>query len=187
MPLSTAAMGRMPLPLESLAAWPAINGLVLAVRSTGFALNEVVVSLLDRPGAAAVLRRFVRRLALGTGLVLLTLAATPLGGVWFGHVAGLTGAPLVLAIAGLWFALPVPSSTAFQSFHQGAIVHGRATRHVTESVLVLLGTIATVLAVGIAWGRAPGLHVALAASALGNLAQLTWLARRSKAVLARGF
>ncbi len=187
MPLSTAAMGRMPLPLESLAAWPAINGLVLAVRSTGFALNEVVVSLLDRPGAAAVLFRFVRRLAISTGLVLLVLAATPLGGVWFGVVAGLTGAPLVLAIAGLWFALPIPGSTAFQSFHQGAIVHGRATRHVTESVLVLLGTITVGLGVGIALGRVPGLHVALAASALGNLAQLAWLARRSKQVLARGF
>jgi hypothetical protein len=184
MPLSTAAMGRMPLPLESLAAWPAINGLVLAVRSTGFALNEVVVSLLDRPGAAIVLRRFVRRLALGTGLILLALAATPLGGLWFGHVAGLVGAPAALALAGLWFALPIPSSTAFQSFHQGAIVHGRATRHVTESVLVMLGTITAVLAAGIVFGRIPGLHVALTAAALGNLAQLTWLARRSRAVLA---
>jgi len=185
MPLSTAAMGRMPSPLESLAAWPAINGLVLAVRSTGFALNEVVVSLLDRPGAAAVLQRFARHVAMTTGLLLLALAATPLGALWIGGVSGLTGVPAALAITGLWFALPIPASTAFQSFHQGAIVHGRATRHVTESVIILLGTILVVLGAGIAFGRMPGLHVALAAAALGNLAQLAWLARRSRDVLAR--
>ncbi len=186
MPMSTAAMGRMPSPLESLAAWPAINGLVLAVRSTGFALNEVVVSLLDRPGAAAALQRFARHVALTTGTLLLALAATPLGGLWFSDVSGLTGLPAALAISGLWFALPIPASTAFQSFHQGAIVHGRATRHVTESVVILLATIAAVLGAGIAFGRLPGLHVALAAAALGNLAQLGWLAYRSRDVLARG-
>ncbi len=177
MPLAAAAMGRMPRPLESLAAWPALNGLVLSVRSTGFALNEVVVSLLDRPGAAPALRRFAGRLGLATSLLLLVLAATPLGGAWFAGVAGLAPPLVLLAATSLWIALPIPGATALQSFHQGAIVHARATRYVTESVLVLLATTGTVLALGVAWGGAPGLYVAMVAASLGNLAQLRWLER----------
>jgi hypothetical protein len=179
MPLAAAAMGRMPHALESLAAWPAINGLVLSVRSTGFALNEVVVSLLDRPSAARALERFAQRLGVVTSLLLLTFAATPLGGAWFDHVAGLTPALVGLATASLWFALPIPGATAYQSLYQGTIVHGRATRHVTESVAILLAGTALVLAAGIAWGGVAGLLVAMAAAAVGNLAQLAWLARRA--------
>jgi hypothetical protein len=179
MPVAAAAMGRMPHPLESLAAWPAVNGLVLSVRSTGFALNEVVVSLLDRPGAAAALRRFAVRLGTATSLLLLVLAVTPLGAAWFGAVAGLAPALAALAVPALWFALPIPGATALQSLHQGTLVHAHATRHVTESVAVLLVTTAAVLAVGIAWDDPPGLWMAMAA-ACGNLAQLGWLARRAR-------
>jgi hypothetical protein len=180
MPVAAAAMGRMPHPLESLAAWPAVNGLVLSVRSTGFALNEVVVSLLDRPGAAAALRRFALRLGAATSLLLLVLAATPLGAAWFGAVAGLEPVLAALAVPALWFALPIPGATALQSLHQGTIVHAHATRHVTESVAILLVTTAAVLGVGIAWGGPPGLWVAMAAAGGGNLAQMAWLARRAR-------
>lgn len=183
MPLAAAAMGRMPRPLESLAAWPALNGLVLAVRSTGFALNEVVVALLDRPGAWAALARFARGLGAATTLVLAAFALTPLGGLWFGQVAGLPAGLVALATAALWFALPIPGATALQSLHQGAIVHGRATRHITESVAILLAATAAVLALGVAWGGAPGLPVAMAAAAAGNLCQLAWLRRRMLSVV----
>jgi hypothetical protein len=186
MPLAAAAMGRMPRPLESLAAWPALNGLVLVVRSTGFALNEVVVALLDRPGAAAALGRFARRLGAATSVLLLALAATPLGGLWFAHVAGLPTALGALAAGALWLALPIPAATALQSLYQGSIVHARATRHVTESVAILLVATAVVLALGIAWQGVPGLYVAMAAAAVGNLAQLGWLMRRARSIATPG-
>jgi hypothetical protein len=63
MPMSAATMSRMALPLDSLATWPVVSGLVFTLRSTGFALNEVVVSLLDRPAAVAALKTFTWRLA----------------------------------------------------------------------------------------------------------------------------
>src|SRR5262249_22378731 len=47
LPLSSAAMSRMPNALESLAAWPVLSGSTFTVRSLGFAYNEVVVSLMD--------------------------------------------------------------------------------------------------------------------------------------------
>ena len=179
MPLAAAAMGRMPRPLESLAAWPAVNGLVLTVRATGFALNEVVVSLLDRPGAADALLRFARQLGAATTVLLVLFAATPLGTSWFAGVGGLLPPLAALASVALWFALPIPGATALQSYHQGAIVHAQATRYVTESVVVLLLTTSAVLALGVLWGGWPGLWVAMAGAALGNLAQWAWLRHRS--------
>ena len=83
MPLSSAAMSRMPNALESLAAWPVLSGSTFAVRSLGFAFNEVVVSLMDRARPVPALRRFAWGLSAVLALVLLLGAATPLGGLCF--------------------------------------------------------------------------------------------------------
>ena len=49
-PLGSAAMGRMPEALSSLAVWPVVSGLIFMLRSLGMAYNEVVVTLLEEPG-----------------------------------------------------------------------------------------------------------------------------------------
>lgn len=179
MPMASAGMSRMPRALESLAAWPALNGLVFAMRSGGFALNEVVVAQLERPGAVRALRRFALGLACALSGALLVLAATPLGRLWFERVAALP-APLVpLATVGLWLSFAFPAVSTAQSLWQGTLVHARRTRGVTESVLVFLAIAAAGLAAGAAWGGAPGLWVAAAAMVVGNAAQALWLRRRA--------
>ncbi len=184
MPLTTAAMTRMPRALDSLAAWPVLNGLLFSARSVAFALNEVTVSMLDRPGAGAALRAFTRRLALALSGVLVLFAATPIGALWFGRVSALPPALADLARHGLWLALAVPALTAFQSFYQGVIVHSHETRGVTEAVVVMLLTNALVLFAGIAYGRLPALDVGLIAFTTGALAQYLWLRARAKPALA---
>ena len=47
-PLGAAAMSRMPMALESLAAWPVVGGLSFIMRSFGGAYNEVVVTFIER-------------------------------------------------------------------------------------------------------------------------------------------
>ena len=64
-PIGSAALSRMPRALISLAAWPVVTGLIFMLRSLGIAFNEVVVALLDEPGAAPALRRFTGILAVG--------------------------------------------------------------------------------------------------------------------------
>jgi hypothetical protein len=180
MPLSSAAISRMPRALESLAVWPALTGLVFTLRSVGFALNEVVVSMLERPGAAPALRRFTGILAASTSGILLVLAVTPLGRAWFGHVAGLPPALVALATIGLLFSIPMPGLSAIQSLFQGTLVHEHRTRGVTESVAVLLLVTGAVLAAGVWFGRVTGLYVGLIAFALGNGAQAGWLMARAR-------
>jgi hypothetical protein len=70
--------------------------------------------------------------------------------------------------------------SVWQSFHQGLLVHAHRTRAVTESMLVLLLAHVTALGIGVAWASVPGIQFAALALTLGGLAQIAWLARRSR-------
>lgn len=184
MPLASAAMSRMPSAIESLAAWPVVSGGVFTLRSTGFAMNEVVVSLLDRPRAAAALRRFSLRLALVTSSLLLVTAVSPLGAFWLGRLSALP-APLVpLGLAGVWMGVAFPAVSAMQSWYQGVIVHSRRTRAVTESVALSLGIVVLLLGIGVTMARWSGLPVAMLALLVGNAIQVAWLRYRAGPALA---
>lgn len=182
MPVATAAMTRMPEPLESLAAWPALNGLLLTLRSTGFAFNEVVVALLDREQAQVVLRRFASRLALVLSACMGVAVATPLGDLWFAHVSGLPPDLVSLAGMALWLALALPAMAPFQSLFTGTLVHARRTRAITESVVLQLAAMVGVFAAGVAWQGAPGLWAAVVAWNIGGGVQAGWLWYRSRSL-----
>ncbi len=182
-PIGSAALSRMPLALSSLAAWPVVTGLVFMARGLGIAFNEVVVALLDEPGARPVLRRFTLLLALGTTGVLALAAATPLSEFWFRRVSALTPELADMARLGLWVALPMPALSTLQSWYQGAILHSRRTRGITEAVAVFLITNAAVLSAGVAWGRVTGLYVGLAGMVIATSAQTIWLWLRARPAL----
>lgn len=182
-PLTSAALSRMPEPLGSLAAWPVALGLLFTMRSLGFAYNEVVVALLDRPHALTELRRFARRLAIGTTVTLALIAATPLGTLWLSGLSALPADLTALALVVLWLGVPTPWMNAYQSLYQGAIVHSRATRAITESMVVFLAVTALTLALGVTVGRLPGVWFAAFALVTGNLALVAWLWWRARGTL----
>jgi hypothetical protein len=182
-PIGSAALSRMPQALLSLAVWPVVGGLVFMTRGLGIAFNEVVVALLDEPAARRALRRFTVLLALSATAVLTLIAATPLSRLWFERVSALEPGLADMARLGLWVALPMPALSALQSWYQGALLHSRRTRGITESVGVFLAATAAVLLAGVAWGRITGLYVGLAGMVIGSLAQTVWLWRRARPVL----
>ncbi len=177
-PIGSGAIARMPEALASLAVWPVVNGLVFLLRSPGIALNEVVVSHAERPGASAALARFSRRLSLTVTLVLVAVAATPLAELWFGGVCGLAPHLVELARESLPFALLLPATSVWQSYYQGRLVNEGRTRAVTEAVALYLVVSSLALGVGVAWGRIPGIVTALVSFSLGALAQTVWARRR---------
>lgn len=182
-PTGSASLSRMPMALASLAAWPVVHGLIFMLQSMGIALNEVVVTFLEEPGAAGTLRRFTLALvAITTGLLLL-VAATPLSTWWFGQVSALSPDLTELARTALWLALPMPAMSALQSWFQGAILHSRRTRGITESVIVYLLTVGCILIAGVAWGQVAGLYIGLVAFAAGVTLQTFWLFVRSRAAM----
>jgi hypothetical protein len=184
-PLGAAALSRMPRELESLAVWPVVSGLTFMLRSLGMAYNEVVVALLDEPGSTSSLRRFAALLTTSTTLLLVIIVATPLATIWFGRISALAIPLVALAHAGLWIALPLPGLSVLQSWYQGALVHSRGTRGITEAMGIFLVTSSAVLWAGVTWGQATGLYIGMAALGAGSLAQTAWLWHRSRALMRR--
>jgi hypothetical protein len=181
-PIGSAALSRMPDALTSLAVWPVVTGLIFMVRGLGIAFNEVVVALLDEPGARPALRRFTTLLAAGTTAVLFLLVATPLSRLWFEGVSALSPDLAALARSALWIALPIPALNTFQSWYQGSILHSRKTRGITESVVIYLATSATILIAGVVRGGITGLYVGIAALMISFVTQTAWLAYRARQV-----
>jgi hypothetical protein len=185
MPLSAAAMSRMPLALESLAIWPALGGIAFTFRSMGFAFNEVVVSQLDVHRPTPALGRFAMFLSIAASGLLALLSFGPLGRVWFSRVSGLEPPLATLAAAAFPLLALTPALSVWQSYWQGALVHSRRTSGVTESMVALLLVTLVVLGAGIAWNRPAGIHFAAAALLAGNAAQAAWLWLRGRHEIAR--
>ena len=182
-PIGSAAISRMPNALSSLAVWPVLSGAVFILRSFGIAFNEVVVAMLGMPGYARLLSRFAARMAMIVSAAHLLLAATPLAGLYFLRVSGLSPELTELARLAFWIALPMGASSVYQSWYQGAILFSRRTRGVPESVVVFFVVIMIVLGIGLLLGNVTGLYVSITALALANIVQAGWLAFRARASL----
>lgn len=181
-PIGSAAISRMPGALESLAVWPVVSGLLFLLRSVGIAYNEVVVALLGEPQAQESLRRFAKILSLSLTAILFLVTATPLAGFWFRGLSGLSPALAHLAQSSLWFALLLPAFSVWQSWYQGSLVYARTTRGVTEAMALSLIVSSAILGAGVLWGQITGLYIAQAAFTLGGLAQMLWLAYRTRRI-----
>jgi hypothetical protein len=183
-PLGSAALSRMPFALASLAAWPVVSGFSFVFRSPGVAYNEVVVALLDEPGAVRRLRRFAWMLGSAVSALILVVVATPLMRLWLRDLSALAPTLVDLSRPAMWLVIPMPLLLPLQSYFQGALVNSRRTRGVTEAIVVFLVVSAIVLVGGVVIGGIPGLHVGLAAFTLSTAAQTGWLWVRSRPVLA---
>jgi len=182
LPMGSAALSRMPQPLESLAAWPVVTGLIFMLRGLGMAYNEVVVALLDEPFSRETLQRFAHWLAAGTTAGLLVLVATPLSAFWFEKISALSPNLANLSRMGLWIGLFMPAMTVYQSWYQGAILNGRRTRAITEAVMIFLVSSGILLTAGVIWGQVTGLYIGLGVFLISSAAQNGWLWYRSRSV-----
>jgi hypothetical protein len=183
-PLGSAAMSRMPLAIESLAAWPVINGISFLTRSFGGAYNEVVVALVERARSLRTLRHFAIGLSLVATASLVILLIPPVAAWVFGSLFGLAAPLPDMAWRSMFWLLPLPALTVAESYFQGLILHGRRTRGITESVGIFLVVVAVALLGGVLWGGGTGLYVAICALVSGELLRAAWLWHRSRGVRA---
>ena len=180
-PLGSWAMSELRGPLQSLAAWPAVYGIVFLSRSAGFAFNEVVVSLAGEPGGRAALRRCGVGIALLTTTALLLLSFTPLGALWFDRVSGLPEDLTALSCASLPLAVLMPGYAVAQNYLQGLMVQRQRTRPITEAVVLYLIVCTACLLAGIRWMQdLPGIQVTLIAFNAAGFAQTWWLWRGTR-------
>ncbi len=179
-PLGSAALGRMPRALESLAVWPIVSGFIFMLRSMGIAFNEVVVALLNEHRSLKPLRRFTAILSLTTTAAILLIAATPLSRLWLEDVSALSPPLFILARNGLWIGFLLPGLNALQSWYQGVLLNSGKTRAISEAVALFLLVTGLVLWGGVKWGEMTGLYVSLVAFSAGTIVQTLWLWFRSR-------
>lgn len=177
-PLLTFFVGRARDPLESLAVLPVVHSLSFLFRAAGLSYQEAAIAL---TGNDFEHRRPVGRFALRMGLAATAAYAlivlTPLFGVWFETVSGLTPELSGYARIPALVLIPVPG-LAFWLAHQSAImVLLRRTKAITmATTLGLLGIVAIfpVLAWGLGW---VGATAAVVAFLGGRLAANIYLHR----------
>jgi hypothetical protein len=182
-PIGSAALSRMPHPVESLAAWAVVSGLVFMFRSAGIAYNEVVVALLDEFQAAKKLWNFAIQLILVTSGIWLLIIATPLSTFWFQTISALPVYLAEIAKTGIWITLPMPALSVLQSWYQGALLHSHKTKAITEAVIVYLFTNIATLTLGVLSGTVIGIYIGLASFVFSTFLQTVWLWHRSRGAI----
>ena len=183
-PLVTFFIGHGRAPVESLAVLPVINALVFLPRSLAFALQEVGIALIgERQEGYPALRRFATTLSVALGAAFLVVVWTPLAGLWFGPVSGLSAELARLALLPARILALLPVLTVIQSLQRAVMVHSRRTAPVTWATAVEVLVVTLGLAVAILWLDLVGAVAAAVALMVGRLAANLTLAAPTRRAL----
>jgi hypothetical protein len=180
MPIVSATVSRMPDPLESLAVWSVLTGLLFAFRSPGVAFNEAVVALIEEPNSYPVLRKFTWLMCLTTVVIAILVVVTSFSDFWFTTIANLPPIQAEAARVALGLGIPLTIFSLLIHFYQGIIVNLEKTSAVAEAVGVFLLVLVAVLIAGVVKGSFKGVYVASAAYTIAHIAQAFWLWIRSR-------
>ena len=179
-PIGSAALSRLPDPLQTLAIWPVISSFSWLIVTPGGAFNEVAIALLDRPGSRRGLKQFLWILmGFQLGLMLL-LVLTPLSYLWFLHLAGLSPHDALLAAQAFPLLIPSSLTSPLNSWFVGNILHQRKSRAITEGMLLYLGVFVGGLLVGGQFPQLSGIFITLARSSLAGILQTLWMGIRAR-------
>jgi hypothetical protein len=179
-PIGSAALSRLPDPLQALAIWPVITSFSWLIITPGSAFNEVVIALLDRAGSRYNLRRFMVYLIGIQSALMLLLALTPLALLYFETAAGLPAAEARQAALVFPLLLPSAVTSPLNSWFVGNILHKRKSRAITEGMAIYLTVFIAGTAAGSLLNEWSGLVIILGSSMLAGIAQTAWLGWRSR-------
>ena len=185
-PLVNLFLGHSRLALESLATYPVVAALSFVFRSMGLSFQEVAIATMD--GTRDRIRELIR-FAVGLGLVASALqgliAFTPLAGLWFGGVNGLTGGLVDLSVEALQVLILMPMASVLLAFCRALLVWAGETRAITWAGFIETAAVVAILWVLIQpWGMI-GVFAASWATLLSRFVDLAALYRWSAPVVRR--
>lgn len=178
-PIGSAALSRFPDPLQALAIWPVINAFLWLMLTPGVAFNEVVIALLERPGARRALLRFMAILCAVQLTLMLVVSLTPLARLWFWRVAGLGEADALIAAQVLVLMLPSSLLTPLNSWFSGNLLNLRRSRGITEAMVVYLVIFTGALTLIGRYTALSGLYIVVISMVLASIGQTGWLGVRA--------
>jgi Na+-driven multidrug efflux pump len=183
-PFVTFFLGRSRMAVESLAVLPVVTSLVFVFRSLGLSFQEVSIALI---GKQRQNYRLLRNYAAGLGLlvtVLITLIAfTPLAGLWFIDISGLTGELAGLSYLPLRIMVLLPALTVLLNFQRSLLVINGTTGPISTATAVELAGIILVLLVCVIFSGMTGVVAASIAFVAGKAMSTIFLFPRQTAVI----
>ena len=177
-PMTSAALARLAMPRDTLAAWPVVFSALLVMRGWGMAMQETTIAQAKEPGMRAPLRRFTLIVAGATTAATAVLAFTPLVDLYLRDVIGLAPELLGLARLGIRLCLLLPAATALSSWLRGLLVAESATGIVYRGMMINLAANGVGLALGVGL-RQPGVPVAALSLSCAMIVEYLYLRSRA--------
>ena len=175
-PMVTFFMGRARYPVESLAVLPVVGSLSFVFRAMGLSYQEVAIALLGKKHEHInELGRFALILGLASSAGLALIGFTPLAGVWFETISGLSHELTAFAITPTRILAPLPALSVLLSFQRAILVQGRSTHPITVATAIEVTGILIVLMILIQWSSLVGVTAAAIAFVAGRASGNTYL------------
>ena len=181
-PVVTFFVGNSRASLESLAVLPVVGALVFIFRSLGLAYQEVVIALIgDDHQGYRCLRRFAIFLSVAVTAGLSLIAWTPLAGIWFSNISGLSPELTAFALTPTRILALIPGLSALLSFQRAILVVRNTTSGITIATTIEVVGVIAVLWISITYFDAIGAVAATAALLIGRIGANLYLAPTLKA------
>jgi hypothetical protein len=186
-PIITFFVGHSRLALESLAVLPVINSLVFIFRAVGLSYHEVGIVLMGKnmQGFEA-LKKFATRLAIINVSILAIIAFTPFVDIWFGNISGLSALLTSIAVLPTRILVLIPALTVLISLQRAIQVVFKRTSAISNSTIIEVAGIFTVLFIGINILDIIGATAAALALLLGRIAANMYLLRTNAMAFRKG-
>lgn len=171
-------------PVEGLAAWAIIFGILMLLRSSGIAWQEAVISLSEDEGAVHALRRYTWTLGIGLTAALAILLYTPIIDWYMGTVLEVPENLQHMVTLGVQAGLFIPLMTTLQSYLRGLLMRSDTTAPIYGSMMLSFCLTALFMWLGVRFTGLEGVVVGATALSLGYIGEivLLWrsLGRREK-------
>jgi hypothetical protein len=182
-PLIGAGLARMPYPQENLAAWPVVWGIVFMFRSPTFALQETVIALIAEKRLKGAVWKFCRRIGLACSGAMMLVVATPLAGLYIHYVAGLPEHLSRFVAPAVMVGLAFPFINSIHSWLRGLLMAAHSTKTVYWGMGLNLAVTA-ILVISGALVHAPGAVTAIISLTAALIAEILYLRKAGRALLA---
>lgn len=158
LPVLTFFMSQSIEPVNSLAGYQVLQGMIFFLSALALGLQEVVVSMLgSQHQGYRVLRNFTFALSVTVGSFFALYILSPLSAIVLTKLVGIPPELEQFLHPALILALPIPFSTVLIVAMRGVVVVARRTRWITAASLAELVSVALVMHAMQEWGAYPGL------------------------------
>ena len=174
-PMNSAAMGRLPFALASLATWPVVNGFAHMVNNLGQASREVTLTYIRHEGAYPIIRKFCFIVGMISLLILGVFCFTPLFSWYLRVVVSLPSDLIQYAKVTLMLLIPVGLIFSLSNMFTGLIAFSGKTISLLTSTIVMLLVVFAGLMAAIFLQPFEGIYVVAGVYLVASIVQLGWL------------